>query len=214
MQYKKMLLVAVLSVASSTAMAGAFDGPFVQAAVGFANAQTEVNAPAWFTSKPSDNNFIGQISGGYSRSFGQFNLGGSVFYILGDQKAGAMGYNSPGIGTIEFKGKNTWGLSIEPGYMFYESALVYAKIGYVDSKVNGSDNWTSGGLAHSSAFDESVHGYSYGAGVKVRFSPNLYGIAEIQQINYRSKTWTYSNGYQVAVKPNALTGVIGIGYKF
>lgn len=214
MQYKKMALIAALGVAPFAAMAGAFDGPFVQAGVGFANAQTEVNAPAWFTSKPSDNNFIGQIAGGYSQSFGQFNLAGSIFYILGEQKSGTMGYNSPGVGTVEFKNENTWGLSIEPGYTLSESVLVHAKIGYVDSKVKGSDSWSSGGFAHSSAFDESVHGYSYGAGVKVRFSPNLYGVAEIQQINYRSKTWTYSNGYQVAVKPNALTGVIGIGYKF
>ena len=214
MKYKKIAIIATLGFASSLAVAGSFDGPFVQGGGGFSNMQTEVNAPGWFSSKLSDSSFIGQLAAGYSHSMGSFNLAASAYYVVGDQKAGRFDYSSSGIGSLAFKSKNAWGVSIEPGFNLSESTIAYGKIGYVDAKGMASDNWTSGGLNRSSTYNGSFHGYSYGAGLKHKFSANLYAVAEIQQVNYQSKTWTYSNGYQVSMKPNSLTGIIGIGYKF
>jgi opacity protein-like surface antigen len=214
MSFKKIALISVLSVASSAAMAAGFDGPFVQAGIGFANSQTDANAPTWFSGKLSENSLVGEIAAGYSKSFGQFNLAASAYLIAGDQKAGKLQYSTSGVGTIQFKNKNAWGVAIEPGVNVSESTLVYAKLAYVASNGQGSDNWTGSGINNSASYDQKFHGVGYGAGVKYKFSANLYALAEIQQINYQSKTWTYNNGYQASIKPNSLTGIIGVGYKF
>ena len=214
MHYNKIALITAFSVASSLATAGGFDGPFVQAGVGFANAQTDVSAPGWFSSKLSDNNSIGQIAAGYSQSMGQFNLAASAYYLVGDQKAGKFDYNTSSVGSIQLKNKNAWGVSIEPGFNLSETTLAYAKMGYVETKAQDSDNWTSGGLNRSASYNQSSHGYSYGGGIKYKFSPKLFAVVEIQQINYQNQTWAYSNGYRVSMKPSSLTGTIGIGYQF
>jgi opacity protein-like surface antigen len=214
MPYKKIALATALVATATLSMAADFDGPFVQAGIGFANAQTEVGAPTWFSGKLSDNSFIGQLAAGYSRSFGQFNLAANLYRFVGDQKGGKIDYGSAGIGTIQFKTTNTCGLSIDPGIAVKPATLVYVKLGYVAGKGRGSDAWTAGGAANSASFDESFHGYAYGAGIKHRLTANLYGMAEIQQTNYSGKTWTYGNGYQVSVKPSSLTGIVGIGYRF
>jgi hypothetical protein len=41
MNLNKLVLAAALSAASSVTIAGGFDGPFVQAGIGFANSQTD-----------------------------------------------------------------------------------------------------------------------------------------------------------------------------
>jgi opacity protein-like surface antigen len=144
------------------------------------------------------------------------NLAGSVFYTIGGQKAGEYRtYNSnPWNQSLEFKLKNTWGISIEPGYNLNGSALVYAKLGYVETKGDAS---ASGSNFNGSA-EETLRGYSYGAGVKYKLSPNLFAVAEIQQSNFKEKPFNSSNAGESSVsisfKPNSLTGVVGIGYKF
>jgi opacity protein-like surface antigen len=214
MQVKNIVLVAAMTAIWSAAWAGAFDGPYAQAGIGFANSHTRLSAPAWFDSTPGNRGTIGQIGAGYSHSFGKLNLAASVHYILGDQKAGKIDYSTSGAGTMQFRNRNAWGLAIEPGVNIGESTLVYAKLGYAASNGRGSDNWTIGGVGHSSAYDQTFRGYSYGAGAKFKLGPSLYGLVELQQANYRNRTWSYANGYQTTVKPNSLTGIVGLGYLF
>ncbi len=213
MRFMRLASVATLTAASSAAMAGGFDGPFVQGGVGFARSQTEARShwptPPDVDSKPSDNSFIGQIAGGYSRSFGQFNLAASAFYVLGDQNAGDIAVRDAGNpdNTYRFKNKNSWGISIEPGFNFNESTLAYLKLAYVESQGRGVEQFR--GVSYS--YNATYHGYGYGAGVKYKFTPNLYGVADIQQANYQSRS--FENG-GLNLKPNSLTGIIGVGYKF
>lgn len=198
MKFKKLAMLAALSAASSFTVAApaAFDGPFVQAGIGYANAEFEVSQGGT-TVKTDDDNFIGQIAGGWSQSFGQWNLAGSAYYVIGDQEAGKA---TDGINTIDLKAKNTWGISIDPGYYFTPKTLGYVKLGYAQ---------TTGKASGDASGDETFNGFAYGLGVKYAFSPNLYGVAEIQQTDFQDKT---VSGYKF--EPNTFTAIVGVGYKF
>ncbi|MBK5914182.1 outer membrane protein [Rhodocyclus purpureus] len=208
MKFKKLAMLAALSAASSFAVAApaAFDGPFVQAGVGFANSQSDYSE-TWngnsLSTKLNDTSFVGQVAGGWSQSFGQWNLAASAYYTIGDQKAGKVTFNGD---SAEFKLKDTWGVSIDPGYYINPQTLAYLKLGYVATK--GELSATGAG-----SDSETFNGYTYGVGLKYAFTPNLYGVAEIQQANFESKSAT-DGADRVSLKPNSLTGIIGVGYKF
>jgi opacity protein-like surface antigen len=203
-----------LGIASSVAFAGSFDGPFVQAGIGFSNAQTKVNTH-WpdtnIDTKVNDSSFIGQIAGGYSQSWGQFSLAASAYYVIGDQKAGSIYMSTPqyGVNTYEFKNKNTWGITIDPGINLSESALAYLKLGYGQTTGKGTEVFEN----VTYTYDQTYGGFSYGAGVKYRLTPKLYGVVEILQSNYSSKTVNFPDGH-ISFQPSSLIGVIGVGYRF
>lgn len=215
MTLKKFTLMTALTTVCAVSVAGSFDGPFLQAGLGFAESRTDVNFMDWFTAKPSDNSFIGQISGGYSKSWGRFNLAGSAYYVLGDQKAGRtlQAWSPDQVDSVSMKLKNTWGISIEPGFNISESTLAYVKLGY--SQTEGTWSLTRPNDSHTGT--PNFHGVSFGVGAKHKFSSNIYGFAEIQQTNFKKKNVLMTvDGlrYTDSFKPESLTYLVGLGYKF
>ncbi|SCK24257.1 outer membrane protein [Vogesella sp. LIG4] len=198
---KKVFALAAFAVLSSGAFAGGFDGVYAEAAIGYAHSKTDVDGTA-----PSQNSTVGKLTAGYSQAFNQFNLAGNAYFIIGDQKAGSVsGSDGTFTGTVDSKGTDTWGLSIEPGINLNDNALVYAKLGYAQTTGKIEVNGTYNGAPVSGSASTTFHGFSYGVGAKYKFSSNLYGVVEIQQIDYRSKD---------GVKPSTFMSNIGIGYKF
>lgn len=199
---KKTVLAVAVSAIASSAFAGGFDGPFVQASLGWAKSETKVEDLKW-----NDSTLVGKLAAGYGHSFGAFNLSANVFYIIGDLKSGDKTFvaNNGGAGKITAKGTNTYGVSVEPGWNVSDSTLAYAKFSYVHTKGKISEVNTSGGITTSDSMSQDFNGFGYGIGVKHKFSQNLYGLAEIEQIDFESK-----NDF----KPNTLGAYIGIGYKF
>jgi hypothetical protein len=135
MTFTKTTIALCLGVASSLALAGGFDGPFLQVGVGFSNAQTQAishwpdtNIDATLT----ENNFVGQFGGGYSKSWGQFFLAASAYYVIDDQKSGGADLSSLqyGTNTYEFKNTNTLGVSIDPSVNLNDSTTAHLKLGY------------------------------------------------------------------------------------
>lgn len=201
-QIKKTVLAVAFSAITSSAFAGGFDGPFVQASLGWAKSETKVEDLKW-----NDSALVGKLAAGYGHSFGAFNLSANVFYILGDLKSGDKKYTlyNGNTGTITAKGTNTYGVSVEPGWNVSESTLAYAKLSYVHTKGKISEVDVSGGIAATTTLSTGFDGFGYGVGVKHKFSQNLFGLAEIEQIDFQSK-----NDF----KPNTLGAYIGVGYKF
>ncbi|MEA5097505.1 MAG: outer membrane beta-barrel protein [Burkholderiaceae bacterium] len=207
MNYKKLAFVAMLSAASSTVIAGGFDGPFVQAGIGLAHTRMEMSNSNGTSNAISDDSLVGQLSGGYSKSFGQFNLAGSVFYDIGKQKAGSQ--NMGTAGQLNSELKNTWGVSIEPGWNINPTTLAYAKFSYVDTdmKRSGSANGVRVGSTHS------LSGFGYGLGIKHLFTKNWYGYAEIQKVDFDDVDSSMRHG-SVSTEPKQITGFVGAGYRF
>jgi len=204
MMLKKITVAVALSVASTAALAGSFDGPFVQLGIGTASSTLQVPADVYGTGtgtfKLGDTSFIGQIAAGYSYGWDEFNLAGSAYYVIGDQKSGSLPNSA------EFKGKDTWGVSVDPGIYLNDSTLVYLKLGYVQTKGVAE-------LAGGGSLDQSFDGFGYGLGLKLRFSSNIYWLAELQEAQFASKTWTGYSG-KAEFRPRELTAIVGVGYKF
>lgn len=210
MNFRKLAIAVTLSAASCAALAGGFDGPFAQLGVGFANTQSELSFPGWLDLKVNENSLVGEVAAGYSQSFGSFNLAGTVSYTLGDQKAGSFVDNYYQT-SVYLKLRNTWHVSIEPGLNLSPSTLLYASLGYSGTKANFIEYDSQGTFP----WEQGLNGYSLGAGLKYKFTPNIYGMAAIRQTNFQSGNVDFGGVYpQASFKPNSLDGLVGIGYKF
>ena len=140
-----------------------------------------------------------------------FFLAASAYYVLGDQKAGRADHSSLqyGTNTYEFKNTNTWGITFDPGINLDDSTTAYLKLGYGSTAGKGTEIFQN--VIYN--YDKTYGGFSYGAGVKYRLTPNLYGMVEILQTDCGSKSFIFPDG-DIAFKPGSLLGTVGLGYKF
>lgn len=163
MKLKKIAIAAAISAASTFAMAGGFDGPFVQLGVGGSSTWSKVSGAPISDTGANPNGTInsgsvnGLVSAGYSQDMGVlneslkgFNLAANIFYIIGNQNSGnksASGTAEDGYANnLSTNGKltNTFGISVEPGWNFTENTLGYLKFAWLNSRmksgVDYSDN--------------------------------------------------------------------------
>lgn len=222
MKIKHFVTPALIAL-SSAAFAGGFDGPSLQAGISLSTAQTSLKnySP---DGKVSDNAAAGNLSVSYSKSFGKYNLAGSVFAMPGTQNSGSLQSFAEDSGTGDsfvggtgglwsdrFELKNVWGISVEPGLNLNETTLVYAKFSYVSATGTNSFNYPQEAVPLGSA-SRKHSGLGLGAGVKFKLADNLYGMVEVEQINFNTKS--YYSEVPETYKPRLIKGTIGIGYRF
>lgn len=176
----KISIGAILAALSSATFAAPFDGFFAQGLIGYQHNQASISNTMMFDGKYSKNSTVGQISFGASQAFGKLNIAASTFMTIGQPKIGEWNY---GPAKVEGYMENTWGVAIEPGMNISESTLVYAKLGYAESKI-GLDVKANG--SNISAGKENASGFIYGVGGKKKINDSLYAVAEIQQINFNN----------------------------
>ena len=217
-------LVALLA-ASSVACAGGFDGPSVQLGVGLANSKYEAVFPGWFQTTPSKTGFHGLVAVGYSKAMGSFNLAGSAFYVLGDQKAGTTNqqWDSSEKDSVSLQLGKTYGVTLEPGFNLSESTLLYVKLGFARSTATWTFARTATTWADSYSGTAAFNDLTFGAGAKHRLAPALYAFAEIQKTSFKRKgvdmtvrnhTTNTDATYTDYFKPASLTCFAGVGYSF
>lgn len=231
----KVIFGSLLVAAANQAMAGAFDGPYVQIGLGGASTETQTSYPSVLSNLPGFNtganssggSFLGQILGGYSQSFDMFNIAANVFYNIGNQNSGSNNYNLTGSNGYlsanqSFKLKNTWGVSLEPGVYVADKTLGYLKLSYFNSQLNydasssvhiNSPAYSGSGSTNGSS---SMNGIGYGIGAKQMFTDNIYGFVEYQYVQYDkwNDSGLFGSGYSTSYKPNQNYGWVGVGYKF
>lgn len=181
--------------------------------------------------------FNGLASLGYSKSFDSFNLAANVFYVIGNQSANGKSSSDsytisiPDVYTgsvsenisSSYKLKNTWGISVEPGYYFSNKFLGFLKLAYVNSSLqsslfcNSSDQYCANNTASA---NKSINGFGYGVGGKYAITENIYGAIDLMGVNYGSVSQSY-NWFPDAefknnanFKPTQFLGFVSIGYKF
>ena len=189
---------------------GAFNGINAQLGLGFAEKSSEFNYPGGAPDRfdLSDKGALSNISLGYSYNLNnQFNIAANIFYTLGSNQAGE--WRSGG---YKWEIKDVWGISVEPGYYFTNSALGYLKAGYARTS---SKSLTSGVWAGDDSNFGTSDGFLYGIGFKQLLTNNVYIGMETYQINFsKSKTVVSEGGWDVINKPALTYGGIMIGYKF
>ena len=235
MKFQKLAIAAALGAASSLAMAGGFDGPFVQLGIGGSSTSTKVSNLTFANSDISANgttssgSFNGLVSAGYSQDFGAFNeslkgfnLAANMFYVIGNQSAGSSamsgidGYGNQRSLGLNYKLKNTFGISVEPGWNFTESTLGYVKLAWVNTQFtgNGSVYNSDGDPQSNGSLDKSksLNGFGYGLGVKQLVTKNIFVGVDLMGVTYNS--YTLPDSGDVKFKPNQFMGFASVGYKF
>lgn len=235
MKFQKLAIAAALGAASTLAVAGGFDGPFVQLGIGGASTSTKVSNLTFDNSDINGNgtkssgSFNGLVSGGYSQDFGAFNeslkgfnLAANLFYVIGNQNsgnssmAGVDGWGDQRAGNFNYKLKNTWGISVEPGWNFTESTLGFVKLAWVNTQFNGNGSYSSSSADPSATgtLNESktLNGFGYGLGVKQLVTKNIFLGVDLMGVTYNSFTPSDSGGANF--KPSQFMGFASVGYKF
>ena len=242
MKFQKLAIAAALGAASTMAIAGGFDVPFVQLGIGgsatynkISDAQTEEGGS--LNGTQSGGSFNGLVAAGYSQDFGAFNsslkgfnLAANIFYVIGNQKAGSNSTNWAGTddnGTAmnkslngNYKLQNTWGISVEPGWNFTESTLGYVKLAWVNSQAKSNVDYTdsnSVGVVDTVNGSKNINGFGYGLGVKHLVTKNIYVGVDLMGVTY-GNSFTNSvasdNSSFVKNKFSQFMGFASVGYKF
>jgi opacity protein-like surface antigen len=223
---KKLLLVAALSVATTSVFAQAknFEGFFVEGglAIGSADTKTTYTQGDYSdTAEDGGKNYLkGQMSIGYMKAINEkFLIGASVGTVLGSITVGESS-NSDGERDLT-KAKNNYSIALIPAYALSDKLVVRGRISYNKSKVEGSgvgsdDNEDLYNYTQSA----KVSGFGLGVGAQYFITKNVYAAIDIERVQYSSKNMAMNiNGQPftdgvINVKPSNTVGLISVGYKF
>jgi opacity protein-like surface antigen len=147
---------------------------------------------------PVDNNFL--ISIGATYDFDKINAG----------SAGTVGDDEDDSFSLKLSLKDHYSFYIEPTYAFNNSTALFAKLAYHQAK--GSVNFVSG--EDSATGSKNFEGWGYGFGIKTFLNNNVFVKAEASLIEYDKETRNAGTSDEVSFKPETVSGLISIGYKF
>lgn len=193
---KKLLVASLLSVAATGAFAqaNAFDGFSAGLKVSSVGASTTLSAPGASTNL-GQQSVVPTVELGYTYGVSkEIALGLTATYDLADTKSGTAD-------SLNFKGTEHYSINFKPGYVFNNTTMVYAILGYNSMTGKVSD----AGYSASTNFN----GFGAGLGIQALVTKNVYIQAEAQQITYSGVT---KSG--VTFTPSATVGTVGLGYKF
>ena len=202
----KLLLVAALTALAGSAMAQAnpFEGFSAGINVSAVGASTQLKGPdnTLESIKFGEQSIVPSIEVGYMYGVTKaFALGITATYDLTSTNAGAFG-------PIQFKAKDHYSINLKPGYVFNNSSMVYAIVGYNSIKAEAS----GAGFSQS----QTNNGIGVGLGLQFLVDKNIYIKAEAQQITFSSKNIQVPgiDDSGLSSKGSATLGTIGVGYKF
>lgn len=211
MKIKLLVAVAATVLASSAmAQANAFEGFTAGVNVSSVGGTTTLTGGDSNFSQTYDfgqQSFVPGVELGYNYAATQsIVLGLTATYDFTDSNLGQVNSNLGG--GISLKGQNRYSINFKPGYVITPSTMIYATVGYNAMSVKTS-GYIDGGSSTT-----SVSGIGYGLGLAVMATKNIFIKAEVQQINFGSKTLFTDADYTTSIQPNLTVGTIGIGYKF
>lgn len=182
-----------------------------------------VTIPRMTTSGFDDSDSIYAIGGSYNFSIDEKYLLGIGFdYNLNDIDVGTSKLTNHGPGGItidwnEYELKDLFSVYIKPQLVIDEDKLIYAKLGYVSADLS----IISGDSEYVSSSNESMHGYTVGAGYKQAFSQSFFGFFEVNYTqfaegsalaNYKGLGPDYTVSSDVDI--DFYAAKVGIGYQF
>ena len=196
----KKLLIASALVAASTgafaqASANAFGGFSAGVKVSTVGASTAVNGTDGTSLNLGQQSVVPTVEVGYTYGLSkEIALGLTATYDVTETKGGS-------VNGLNLKSNNHYSVNFKPGYVFNNTTMVYALVGY--NGMTGKAQY--GGYSTTQTFN----GFGAGAGVQFLLNKNVYLQAEAQQITYSGKS-----DQNVKFTPSATVGTIGVGYKF
>ena len=176
----------------------------------------------------------GVTTSGFDDSDSIYGIGGSYNFAISEKYLLGIGFdynlNDIDIGkskttggiTIdwnEYELKDLFSVYIKPQLVIDEDKLIYAKLGYVSADLS----IMSGDSEYVSSSNESMHGYTVGAGYKQAFSQSFFGFFEVNYTqfaeesalaNYANACGCYDYAQSSDVDIDFYAVKAGIGYQF
>ena len=225
MSLKTRAVTAILGVATGGAVGAEFDGPFVQLGVGGSRSYTHLNGTrnGVLDGTSSQGNVNGLVAAGYSRAIGDdsFNLAANLFYVIGNQNAGApnntvVGSNGTNSASTRSTFSNSFGIALEPGWYVSEATLGYAKLAWVNANGEFRSSSTRTTLVpaltvvEDTVANKNMNGFGYGLGLKQSITQDIYLGIDIMGVAYNSSKT--SRG--ATIRPEQFMGFMSLGYRF
>jgi len=184
----------------------------------------------------SPKNGVGMTTSGFDDSDSIYGIGGSYNFAISEKYLLGIGFDynlndidvgtskltnhNPGGTTIdwnEYELKDLFSVYIKPQLVIDEDKLIYAKLGYVSADLS----IMSGDSEYVSSSNESMHGYTVGAGYKQSFSQSFFGFFEVNYTQFAEESalanYTNIGGDYVLssdVDIDFYAVKAGIGYQF
>ncbi len=216
---KKLLLVAALSVATTSVFAQAknFEGPSAALTVSTVGANTNYkssDADGSFGFDAGKTTLVSGVDFSYATAIdSNWLIGVGITYDLNKTKSGTFTFDDTpsggDSGSLSLTTKNHYSLYVQPTYAVNNSTALFAKLGY--HKLKGVIDGVSNGDAAS--VSSNFNGIGYGVGVKTFINKNLFVQAEAQLVDYKKKSFT-EDGMTESYKIKSTAGIVSVGYKF
>ena len=176
----------------------------------------------------------GVTTSGFDDSDSIYGIGGSYNFAISEKYLLGIGFDynlndidigkSKATGGItidwnEYELKDLFSVYIKPQLVIDEDKLIYAKLGYVSADLS----IMSGDSEYVSSSNESMHGYTVGAGYKQAFSQSFFGFFEVNYTqfaeesalaNYANACGCYDYAQSSDVDIDFYAVKAGIGYQF
>lgn len=173
-----------------------------------------------YTSSENESDDFYTIGATYSHAINQKSLIGFGFdYSPTDLDIGTPTLYSQGSAKIaSFELKDMFTAFLKPQFMISDNQLVYAKLGYINARLDNSDSINVRSFVSSKK--SNLDGYTAGIGYRHNFENKIYGFVEANYINFNDdKGGIYydpSDPYlmNVDAKLDAYNLKLGVGYQF
>lgn len=142
----------------------------------------------------------GKVFAGYGQYFDNWYLGAEAFFGVSnaDGKQGVEDVN------LKYSSKNSYGISLIPGYKFTPSTLTFARVGWTNNKYEYK---ATGGVEGSRS--DRYNGLTLGVGMETQVYDNWSLRGEFDHTAFRSKTVNDTTGFKITPKSNqAMLSVI------
>ena len=214
-------LLASIAATPALSQAKNFAGPSIAIGAGYNSLETPVkiveDTPSTLTFGGSKQNFnyLADISYGIemNKDF-VISLGATYDFNKSESEILSGTDENDDTATVKGKLKDHYSVYLQPTYLINSSTGIFAKASYNFAKAS----YTIALGADSLTISDNVNGWGYGLGIKSFINNNLFIQAEGSLTKYdkTSKNLEGDSGtiYDISSKPEVLSAIISIGYKF
>jgi opacity protein-like surface antigen len=196
-------LLATTAATPALSQSKNFAGPSIAVHAGYTGTDTKITYDDEVGANFGENDITYGVDLAYSFPVdNNFLISFGATYDLDKIKAGSATDGND----VKLSLKDHYSLYIEPTYAFNNSTALFAKLGYHEAKGTVS-------VVGESESDD-FKGWGYGFGIKTFLNNNVFVKAEASLIEYDKETRNAGTSDEVSFKPETVSGLISIGYKF
>ena len=196
-------LLATTAATPALSQSKNFAGPSIAVHAGYTGTDTKITYDDGVSANFGENDITYGVDLAYSFPVdNNFLISFGATYDLDKIKAGSATDGND----VKLSLKDHYSLYIEPTYAFNNSTALFAKLAYHEAKGTLS--------VDSVSASDDFKGWGYGFGIKTFLNNNVFVKVEASLVEYDKQTDNAGTEDEVSFKPETVSGLISIGYKF